>query len=475
MHVYNIEPEEILLSIYKNGMKYEPCEQEEIRKIFNLLFLNRTCGIIKKLGYMQPKNLIPYQYNNEGIIHPDAILYWQEIEYPYILYCKYVNGWYANLHLPGTEDIRSSLHIDNDTMDRLLELHMMYYGIHDYCYDVWDAYVDHIPQSVIISRKDLYYPKDRLYSKKIRDGEPIACLSYDELDGLIRVYLPNNIRSHLNDTCFVAGGFLAKLSKGIIPTYEDGGDINIWIVRGENDGYSQLNLLLNAIEMDGYDISNDGFTFLCSKNGELPIQIIPCNYVSLMDIIDHFDTSCTAIAYNGKEIFASWNFKQYIGRNKSYCMRSVMHMDRYRKYKEMGYYIVLSGGCSLTNKSYAAYKPRDNFREICFDINLFEYNNDRIPDTFMSRKYIKIDVSPDIVNLCNKLSRGTYIDNTYISYDEYQDLINGNMFGYSTIKYYMDQHSCSIIHITEGIKNDLSARILDKIGYDIKYASLLVD
>lgn len=464
--MYCIEPEELLINIYNNRIIYEPYDQN-VCKLFNFLFLNRTEGIIKKLGYMEPVSIIPYQHNSDCITYHDVDLFWQEKDYPYILYCKYVGGWYAYLHLVGTK----SEDIDYKFIDGALTLHDMYKNIHVYDYKQWNNYVfnNNKLQSnlkVLDKRQILYYPQYRLYNKiNISTSGLISCISRDELYSLIVEHLPMFLVPYLNDTCFVAGGFLAKLSKGIIPT---DGDIDIWIVRGQNNGYDHLNRLLDDIEKNGYVVSNNGYTFTCSKQGCLPIQIIPSNYRSLMSIIDEFDTSCTAIAYNGKEIFASCNYKIYIEFGQSYCIRDNILRSRYDKYVGRGYEIVLPHNCTIIEDQVPKpeFKPIEDFRTTCFDVNLFGRDNveflvpeTKYQDAFMTRKYIKIDVSPELVALCNELSKGRYIPNNYIKEDTYNIIIE-NYKGYSTIDYYIEYGSYQSLHLTEGIDNDLGVSLI---------------
>lgn len=77
--MYCIEPEELLINIYKNGMTYEPYRQD-IAKLFNLIFLGRLSGVLVRIDYMEPRNLVLYS-STDGIEHPNAQLFWQEKDY----------------------------------------------------------------------------------------------------------------------------------------------------------------------------------------------------------------------------------------------------------------------------------------------------------------------------------------------------------------------------------------------------------
>lgn len=511
-----IESNQILIDIYKNGMQkisYDFVSALAI-KIWNRHFLGRTIYLFEGIGYMEPKDLIPYENTDIDIIeHPLCNIFYMEKDYPYILYSRQVKGWYAWLHLPGVKEFKFKL--TDKLADELYMLYDMYCDMVTIRHVSWDkdtydneTHSDtywEVQEYLIYghglcnTRQSCYYPKHCITLQPYmcnnlevvsnwKHGNIVSC-SYDTLMERISFAVPDTLHDMLDDYCFIAGGYLMSMAiedmyeLGPRLSYGDKQDIDLFIVRGKHDGYEKLNQVINVLKKNGYEIKRKGKTFIADKIHETPIQICPINYSSIMNVIDNFDTSCTAIAYNGSEIFASYNFKKYIRYGATYCKFNSMRKTRVDKYTDRGFML-------LFNKEYGI-EDDDNYTVIeeplnlntCFDDNLF---TDKLsnPDKctievgvydfgswlkrFERKDVLTIEQEQEARDLCNRLA-DSYFENDMCTKELYDNIIMG--YGPSDIEYYIkDTHYSQYpYYLITGLKNDNAMLLFARL---FKYSGL---
>lgn len=513
--MFYIESNDILINIYKNRMQkisYDILSQLAI-KIWNRHFIGRTTYVFESIGYMEPLELVPYENTDVDIIsHPLCHIFYMEKDYPYILYSKQVDGWYAWLHLPGINEFKFNLteklahelymiydmYSDMVTLSHITSDHESLYTVNDpntdNVYDKIDTYLRY-GYGLYNTRQSLYYPKKSITLQPYNENDlivngdwkhsNIVTCSYDTLYERINTDIPEWMDGLLDDYCFIAGGFL--FSKAINDVYIHGPylehetcnrqDIDLFIVRGNHDGYTKLKQVITILTNEGYEIKRKGTTFVAYKRYEHPIQICPINYSSIMDIIDNFDTSCTAIAYNGKEIFASHNFKKYIRYGASYCKFKSMRKTRLNKYIEKGIKL-------LFNREYYIEDDVDNKQidilddekqelnyDTCFDDNLFKdklsnpdemiisgngvYSFTSWMNRFELKDYLTEDQIVKARELCNRLADG-YVKNDICDEKRYKEIMI--YIGHSEIDHYLRDPSYGEYpyYLITGLKNDMS-------------------
>lgn len=489
--MYYIEPEELLVAIYTASYhKIEYEFSQEAVKLFNLLFLGRDKFTFKPLGYMTPKCLVRYKNEDlNSIEYPYANTFYQEQDYPYILYAQHIDGWFAYLHLCGIRVQATS--ISPEVSEEILTIADMFKGISLYehrnelCSNImtdnttlydWIKYG--ILPSSMKTRETLYYPEYHIpYAgdNGSWSNGPIACCSRKTLMERIRKHLPEVFKYiELDDTCFIAGGFLSTLSnEGVYEFYEHHyytGDIDLFIVRGQHNGYDKLKQIIQTLQEHKYNVKNDGYTFICETRCGPDIQICPVSYVNLMDVIDNFDTSCSSIAFNGKELFATDNFKRYIRLGQSFCKFNHMRASRYEKYKERGYELVFDGEFSLTQDQPKHIGETTDMTN-CFDRNLFHYLNHKDGEiyhpyyaTTWVERFQPKDYTEEKANLtrdlCNKLAQG-YYENPYVNLEHYNRIME--MHDHSSIDFYLYDQANYPYYIITGLDNDKAMRLFINI------------
>lgn len=518
--MFYIESTDILINIYKNRMQkisYDNFSQLAI-KIWNRHFLGRTTYVFESIGYMEPIELLPYvdtYEDKDTITHPLCNIFYMEKDYPYILYSKQVNGWYAWLHLPGinefkfdlTEELANELYMMYDmycdmvTLTHISSDHNRIYTNTDDVYDKIDRYLRY-GYGLYNTRQTLYYPKNSITLQPYNDndltingnwkhGNIVTC-SYDTLYERINTDIPEWMNEILDDYCFIAGGFL--FSKAINDVYihgpyldyerSDRQDIDLFIVRGQHDGYTKLKQVVSILMNEGYEIERKGTTFVAYKRYKHPIQICPINYSSIMDVIDNFDTSCTAIAYNGKEIFASHNFKKYIRYGASYCKFKSMRKTRMNKYIEKGIKLLFNREYYIEDdvknriNSILDDKKQDLNYDTCFDDNLFidklsnptemaiigdgVYSFTSWMKRFELKDYLKEDEIIKARELCNTLADG-YVQNNICDEEKYNEIMT--YIGHSEIDHYLRDPSYGEYpyYLITGLKNDMSMLLFNAL------------
>jgi hypothetical protein len=341
------------------------------------------------------------------------------------------------------------------------------------------------------TRQSLYYPSSAITyvddtshstTGSWKHSEIVACSRHTLLTRILDSLPQVFGEIELNDTCFIAGGFLSVLSVETrfeeynCSAYSPNTDIDLFVVRGMDNGYTKLKKIINTLRGNGYTVELDSrFTFIANKDDSITIQICPISYVNLMDVIDNFDTSCTAIAYNGKEVFASDNFKKYIQYGISYCKFDHMRRSRYNKYIKYGFKLSFPTQEFIIEDD----KPLDDvdrvttdqFVETCFDDNLFTYSNHKDgviwhpyqPNSWLERFQVKDWLSDvelkNAVDLSNNLA-DSYFDNTVIDKETYDNIISSP--GNSSIDFYLYDSASYPYYIGKGLKNDIALNIFVK-------------
>lgn len=504
-----IESNDILINIYKYRMQkisYECLDisQEAIR-IWNRHFIGRVDYTFNPIGYMEPIELVEYTMQ-DGIEYPLANLFFQEKDYPYILYSKQCKGWYAWFHIAGVKD--KEIILTSTLADELYMLVDMYSDMIDITpvnadiivecdsdNDTCATILQFLRYGIgLISRSSYYYPRNYITLQpylnhenmvvegKWSNGDIVAC-SYDTLMERVKNDIPDVFSEIvLDDYCFIAGGWLSRRS--INDQYYlshdnvyDSYDIDLFIVRGKNDGYTKLMEVVHILSDHGYRICKYGKTLLATKIREVSIQIYPVNYCSILDIIDNFDTSCTSIAYNGSELFASNNYKKYIRYGASYCKFDHMRYGRYRKYLDRGYMLVFDKEYVITGiNNHTCIEEQEPNYTTCFDDNLFSMNNpNKIHGTyepycsgswlnrFMPKDYYNEEQSKLAATFCNKLADGYFV-NEVCTEEQYNDIIGDNFIGHSSIDYTIKTYNTSYpYYLVTGLKNDIAMELFVRL------------
>lgn len=261
----------------------------------------------------------------------------------------------------------------------------------------------------------------------------------------------------LDDECFIAGGFLHRLTTG---GNINEGDIDLFVVHGRTSGPSKLRKICDTLKEHGYKLSIYNLTIEAVKKGEIVIQIVPVNFSTPQMIIDNFDLSCVGLAYYSGRLITSIHYDKYENEKMvAYCPHKRILKHRLEKYSNQGYSILLSPFTSVVSEV----MPLNTNLEI--DEFIKEVFNIRVQGQYVKEVYEYSDTGTDhertsppsaacLVRFCNSLSRG-YMTNPYITKQEFNNIIKN--------PYELDNV------ITPGLYNDVAFGILNRMYYNNSY------
>lgn len=292
----------------------------------------------------------------------------------------------------------------------------------------------------------------------------------------IEANFPKIIRDEaiiLDDECFIAGGFLHRLTTG--GNIKEG-DLDLFVVHGRSSGSSKLRKMCDTLKEHGYTLSIFNLTIKAVKKGEIDIQIVPVNFSTPQMIIDNFDLSCVGLAYYSGRLITSVHYDKYNGpvvcdkdslSNKmiAYCPHNRILKHRLEKYSKQGYSILLSPFTTVVSEVMPLKNELeiDDFIKEVFDMrvegqnvkDVYEYR-----DVGTSHERISPPSAECLVGFCNSLSGG-HILNPYITKEEFNDIIKNP---------YERDHV-----ITPRLSNDVAFGILNRMYHNGSYAEFKED
>lgn len=149
---------------------------------------------------------------------------------------------------------------------------------------------------------------DKDYKQKQYTVNPLS----DVLDTLKKLTSPfgSELVTSKDISCVVAGGAVVNcLFKELS---SPNSDIDIFILGNPELKRKKIEAISSSLMKDGYKMFVLRHILTFEAEGKTPIQIINTNYSDVMQVIYGFDMSYVQLFYNGKDIYGSEYFYQYI-------------------------------------------------------------------------------------------------------------------------------------------------------------------